>query len=233
LPVAWRVLDLRGAMMRRALLASAVTMAALSLVACGGRSGLDAEDPGAADAGTARRADAGGRTGTEMADGGGRTGAQTEDASPPVDNRDSAGPNFPLGVYGKCAVATTGMVIPPPGEGGGGGGGGYSEDDATITLTQTGSVITATDQPASPMSILSGGFALDFVATSDTSAALAPPDQPFVQFSDVLTSCDVTSLTSGSLTYDATSLYLSIVGQVTDDAGITCQIAATYVCGME
>jgi hypothetical protein len=192
----------------------AVAATTVSLLACGGRSVLDSTDLGQADAGEG--------TGTQssdasLIDGGGTKGDGT------------GGPIFPIGVYDHCDVTTMAITLPQPG----GGGGGFAQDDATITLTQTGSVITATDQPTGPRGILAGGFALDFVATTSASAILAPSDQPFVQFSGVVSNCDVTALSAGSLTYDASSLYLSIVGQVTNDAGAGCAVSATFVCSKE
>jgi hypothetical protein len=162
-------------------------------------------------------------------DAGTHRGTQTTDASRRDDDGDSTGPSFPLGVYDSCAVETVAVVLPMVGA----MGGAFGRDDATITLTQTGSVVTLTDKPAEPTSIFGLGFVLEFVASTNSSASLAPADQPFAQFSGVVSGCNVTAVNSGALTFDAKTLYFSIVGQVTDDAGTGCQITATFVCSKE
>jgi hypothetical protein len=197
-------------------------MAAVSLLACGGRSELEAVDAGPSDAAAKMHEDAGVRGGTGI-----------PDASPSDDDGGPARPTFPLGVYDECTVTT---IVSEPITGSLSGGGDYARDAATLTLTQAGSVITVTEAATAPDGAptlpIADGFALEFVATTNTSASLTPAGQSFPQFAEVVQGCYVTALTSGALTFDANTLYLSIVGQVTNDAG-GCQVTGTFVCNRE
>jgi hypothetical protein len=195
--------------------------AAIGLFACG-RTGLDPIDPVPSDAGAAM-----------PEDGGTKSGARMPDASQPDEDGGPARPTFPLGVYDECTVAT---IVSMPSAGSLSGGGDYARDAATVTLTQAGSVITVTEAALPPDAMPSftvfDGFALQFVATTNTSASLTPSDQSFPEFAGVVQGCDVTALSSGALTFNANTLYLSIVGQITNDAG-GCQVTATFVCNKE
>jgi predicted small lipoprotein YifL len=202
----------------RAVFAWTVMLAAIAiaLCACGGRSGLYLADPDLSDAGARMRPGDAGMRRPQMAD-----------AAFASDDATSTSPSPPLGAYGECTVTLTTMSIPMATS-----GGAYGPDSTTLTLTQNGSVVTVTAAPGST-SIDSVGFSLDFVASTNTSASLSPVDQPFAQFSSVTTGCNVTTLASGSITFDASMLYLSIVGLDTDDAGAGCQATATFACAKE
>jgi hypothetical protein len=197
-------------------------MAAVSLLACGGRSALDVVDPGPSDAAAGVHEDAGTKGAPRI-----------PDASHSDDDGAPTRPTFPLGVYDECTVAT---IVSVPIAGSLSGGGDYARDAATLTLTQAGSVITVTEPvmppDAMPTLPVFDGFALEFVATTNTSASLTPADQSFPAFAEVMQGCYVNTLTSGALTFNANTLYFSIVGQVTNDAG-GCQVTATFVCNRE
>lgn len=154
----------------------------------------------------------GGRT-TSRATGGAGTSA-TVDASAP-DWADEE-----LGVYGSCAYSDFGMVS---------GGGGV----ITLTRTSSGELQAAFADDAG----VPGALSLTFRPTSGTSAALDPagqsvPWEGFCWSGPIATDAGLpidpapTSfplfLTAGALSYDADTLYLSLVG--TPDVDAECEV---------
>lgn len=143
---------------------------------------------------------------------------------------------FPLGAYDNCFLGT---FLDTP------GGGGVATNGGTVTLAQAGSVLTATYH-ASNGGVL--GASLEFTQTSGTSATLLPGQE----VDGIELSCapkdfapSVTQLASGALTYNAGTLFLSVVGTAgpvgsedagADDAAAYCwnpggQAALAITCG--
>jgi hypothetical protein len=141
---------------------------------------------------------------------------------------------IPLGVY-TCLEDESGGFLNVDGGSG------------TITLTQTGTRLTATYAEGSAAPTVSFTFA----ATSASSATLDPPGQPFSGswvacgggqtsgggIADPAPGTATLSVTGGQLTYDATTLFMSIVGHSLTDIESGCQaasgsttITATFTC---
>jgi hypothetical protein len=162
---------------------SAAVMAALALSACGGRAEGPAPNAGPSD---------GQASGNGSSQDGSASGPGTSDSDA---GGASATPDFPLGVYACTASATV-----PNGTGGGFPG--------TLTITQSGSVLTAAyvDTGAE------FGGTLQFKASTDSSANPAVPGQVFQAICALGGGVDTVSVTSGSLTIDANTLFLSLVG---------------------
>jgi hypothetical protein len=114
-----------------------------------------------------------------------------------------------------------------------------------LTLSEVGGVLTAT------FGDVTGGVSgvLDFSVTTDTSANLAASGQPLQGawaycgggvddaggIADPVPSEATLNVTTGSLTYDSSTLFLSIVGEVIPP-GPSCsggQVAAAFTCGKE
>jgi hypothetical protein len=133
-----------------------------------------------------------------------------------------------LGVYGDCSFGNLGFA---------------SGTGGTLTLTKSQSgVLTMTY--ANPQA----SFSLDFAPTSDTSATLAPPNQPMpwsalcwsgtvVTDSGLPIDPSSTSLTlmvtSGALTYDAETVFLSVVGTPETDATCEGKSTGSLTCSRE
>jgi hypothetical protein len=194
---------------------------------CGGRqqensSPPDASADGAADgAGDHGGSGAGDDGGSAVGDDSGNAVADdsgNDGGSPLADDSGSdAGPppatTFPLGTYDDCAF-TTFLQTP--------GGGGTTEYGGSVTLGQSGSVLS--------VAYGGDGGALDaslaFTQTSGLSASLEPGQQ----VGGVQVVCgpldfapSVVQLGSGSLTYNAGALFLSVIGTADPvDAGGGC-----------
>jgi len=140
-----------------------------------------------------------------------------------------------LGVYGDCSFAQFGV---------GSGSGG------TLTLSRdpSGTLVVTYALPydAGP------AFSLDFAATSSTSATLDPTGQPipweaFCFGSNVMPSDSglpppdpvptqlTLGLASGALTYDARTVYLSVVVDPAFDADVECEgnTAGSITCSKQ
>jgi hypothetical protein len=138
-----------------------------------------------------------GEAGPGEADGADRT---NPDAAPGA-GADSAIPTFPVGVY-HC---TSDLAEYHSAAGGSG----------TLTVTQAGAVVTTT---------YAGDYvaagALQFMVTTGTSANPVASGQTFGVIACAFTSTSVLgqeSVTSGSLTMDGVTLFLTIVGTLTND----------------
>jgi hypothetical protein len=139
-----------------------------------------------------------------------------------------------LGVYGDCSYAQFGVA---------------SGSGGALTLSQqpSGTLVVAYALPydAGP------AFSLDFTATSSTSATLDPTGQPipweaFCFAGNVMPNDSgfppdpvpmqlTLRLTSGALTYDAQTVYLSVVVDPSVDADIECEgnTAGSITCSKE
>ena len=195
-----RAPDMRhGASVPGGLTVAAALALCLHLGACGGREAATAQGGGGGSASGGARDDAG-------------TGAL--DATAP-------GWSEVLGVYPHCAYSHLGIA---------------DGDGGTIALTQSpGGTLTVAYAQASDAGAL---FTLHFTPTTGTSAALAPPGQlmPWSEFCfaggvtandsgfppDPVPTPVTLSLTSGALTYDAETLFVSFVGTALLDADATC-----------
>jgi hypothetical protein len=136
----------------------------------------------------------------------------------------SVSSSFPLGVYGDCSYQDSGQ--------GTFGIGGGSTMGATLTLTQAAAELTATYSTFHE--------SLAFAPTTGTSAALVAPGQSLpggwsecgggvtdAGFPISPTAGTSTlNLTSGALTYDAKTVFLSLEGTVVD-AGPDCTSGQT------
>jgi hypothetical protein len=145
------------------------------------------------------------------------------------------GPHFPLGTYGTCSIDAVG-----PGGWRSGEGNGF-----TLTLSQIDAELTATYD--------GGGSSgsLDFTVTTATSANLAPSGQPLPggwtfcgggvdeagAIADPVQAEAVLNITSGALTFNSSTLFLSIVGEIIlPDGGVSCsggQVTAAFTCNKE
>jgi hypothetical protein len=132
---------------------------------------------------------------------------------------DAAIPSFPLGVF-DCTSALEEFHSSASGNG-------------TLTITQTGSVLTTT---------YTGDYcaqgALEFVATTDSTANPVASGQTLgviaCSFSSSLT-LGQESVTSGSMTMDAQTLFLSVVGTLANsNASADCpaqqSVTLSLVC---
>jgi hypothetical protein len=186
----------------RLALPGVVAVAAVCLLACGA-----AGDP-------TNQGPSNGNSGSGVGEG----GTQCSSAGNSAGNSGSStggGGSLPLGVYADCSITQTS----------GGGSGSISGAGGTLTLTQAGSVLTATYTD-------SASGSLEFVGTTDTSASLRAPGQTF---NGLQAECGGgglpvpvaagLSVSAGELTYDASTLFMSVVGTfLTPDAGVSCQI---------
>jgi hypothetical protein len=136
--------------------------------------------------------------------GAGETGEHT--------NRDAGPIHFPVGVY-ACQSDVQAYHTTAGGSG-------------TLTVTQSGATVTAT---------YAGDYdakgTVELVPTTDGSANPAP-GQTFEVFSCAITSpptsgLDTETVTSGSLTFESDTLFLSIIGAPEDDP--SCNGTATTV----
>ena len=133
-----------------------------------------------------------------------------------------------LGVYGDCSYGNLGFAA---GKGG------------TLTLTETSAGLTAAYTATTGTS-----FSLDFAQTSNTSATLAPPNQtmpwealcwtgPAITDSGLPIDPGPTALTlrvtSGALTYDAETVFLSVVGVAETDAMCEGRSNGSLTCSKE
>jgi hypothetical protein len=139
-----------------------------------------------------------------------------------------------LGVYGACSYAQFGVAS--------GSGGAL-----TLSGGSSGTLVVtyASAYDAGP------AFSLDFTATSSTSATLEPTGQPipweaFCFAANVMPNdsgfppdpvpTELTlRLASGALTYDAQTIYLSVVVDPSFDAAVECEgnTAGTITCSKE
>jgi hypothetical protein len=196
----------------RAPLELAVMVAGLALQACGGRAESTVPNAGPSDGQT-------GSSGSNGSTGSGNGSSQDGGASSSATSDNDAGgvsatPDFPLGMYACTANATVSN----------GTGGGFP---GTLTITQSGSVLTATY--ADTGSEFSG--ALEFTATTDSSANPAVPGQVFQALCVLGGGVDTVSVTSGSLTIDGNTLFLSLVGDYEgSDSCAGVQATISFVC---
>jgi hypothetical protein len=135
------------------------------------------------------------------AEGGADTDSGTDQSATAEAGTDSGVPSFPLGAY-KCDSSLDEYHSAAGGSG-------------TLTITQAGSVLTAT---------YAGDYAaegaLQFVASTGRSANPVASGQTFGVLACVFSSPSTlgqASVTSGSLTVDAQALFLSIVGTLVND----------------
>ncbi|HEY6459847.1 MAG TPA: hypothetical protein VIY73_06835 [Polyangiaceae bacterium] len=156
---------------------------------------------------------------------GGKTTAPGAGASGATAGNDASAPGWAdeeLGVYGSCAFSDFGMVSGSGGE-------------MTLTRLVSGEIQAVFASDAGTPAV----FTLAFHPTSGTSATLEPAGQPmpwegFCWSGTIATDAglpidpaptDFTlDLTSGALTYDADTLYLSVVG--TPDIDAECEVNA-------
>ena len=136
------------------------------------------------------------------------------DAGPDADSGDGALPSgFPLGAHDNCFYSTFLQTS---------GGGGVAGPGGAIVVSQTGSTLT--------VGYGGDGGALDtslaFTPTSPTSATLAAGqelDGVRVACGELAFAPAVTQLSAGALTYNADTLFLSVVGTAEPlDAGAGC-----------
>ena len=173
---------------------------------------------------------------TQGGSGGSASGGASDDAGTGTLDATAPGWSGVLGVYPRCAYSHLGVA-----DGNGG----------TITLTQSpGGTLTVAYAQASDAGAY---FTLHFTPTGATSATLAPlgqlmPGSAFC-FAGGATANDsgfppdpvptpvTLSLTSGALTYDAETVFLSFVGTALLDADATCggggQAAGSVTCSKE
>jgi hypothetical protein len=156
----------------------------------------------------------------------GSTGV-TPDSSTPDDGSTFA--RFPVGTYGPCSLSDTPNTL---------GGGG-----ATITLSETDGVLVAKFSGTATGS-------LDFDQTSSTSATVHPAGQSMVggwtecgggadeagAIADPVPGTARLVLTGATLTYDASTLFLTMVGNVDVRDGSDCSggaLSAAMTCPKE
>ncbi len=158
----------------------------------------------------------GASTGSELGSGAGGTSGRDSGSHTTSGTREDAGAeeSFPLGLYDGCSLEEEPNTL-----------GFFS---GTVTLSLTRGVLAATFGGAdgSVTSGLSGS--LDFTETTGTSASLAPAGQPLPGpwaecggggtpgggIADPVPCGGTLDVASGMLTYDANTLFLTMVGNV-------------------
>ncbi len=133
-----------------------------------------------------------------------------------------------LGVYGDCSFGNLGFA---------------SGSGGTLTLTENASGALTVTYAATQTS-----FSLEFTPTSDTSAVLAPTNQSMPWEALCWTGAEVTDsgvpidpgataltlrVTSGALTYDAETVFLSVVGTPETDATCEGKSTGSLTCSRE
>ncbi|HEY1691108.1 MAG TPA: hypothetical protein VGG39_03050 [Polyangiaceae bacterium] len=164
----------------------------------------------------------GGRTTSPGAGASGASGSGAPDAAAP------GWTDQELGTYGSCTFSDFGFASGAGGE-------------VTLTRTSSGALQVVFGEDAGQPA----GFSLTFLPTSGTSAALDPAGQPIpwegfcwsgpavteggLPIDPAPTSVTL-SLTSGALSYDAETLYLSVVGTPEVDAACEVHAAGSITC---